>query len=48
MDTFSDKVSYATLPAKGCTNPKEVMKMLINGTEDLRVQKTIDAIQKNV
>ena len=22
------------------------MKMLINGTEDLRVQKTIDAIQK--
>ena len=33
-------------PQKGCTNPKEVMKMLINGTEDLRVQKTIDAIQK--
>ena len=46
MDAFSDKVSYATLPAKGCTNPREVMKMLINGTEDLRVQKTIDAIQK--
>ncbi len=43
---FRKKVSYTTLTAKGCTKPREVVKMLINGTEDLRVQKTIDTIQK--
>ena len=40
-----ETVEYATFPAKELPNAKFGEKMLLNGTEDLRVQKTVEEIQ---
>lgn len=46
MGDIFEKVTYATFLKKGCITGIGGSKMLLNGSEDLRVQKTIDAIQK--